>query len=225
MSFPKFLTFLLAFLGVVSAAPAEVKLDPEAAPQRPTIAVEASSIRISGASPGAVYYLVGLGKRIQGPEEVRRYFRLAAVKDDDFDGLLVLDIEEGIPDVSLWAAVDRAGGPMLSAVPPGFPQDLPRILDDDYLTQGPEGPLLLSGEQLVVLYRRGIGAWIWTGVADVAPSGDPQIPDRLLLLPTAFEPLGPSDPILDEFVPEDLLFALDQRSFDIRRLVIGTEAL
>ncbi len=224
MSYRSLLRLVIVAVGIASEGQAqEAHSLATAATGRPAIAVGEGTITISGAPLGATYYLVGLGRRTEGPEVTRRYFRLEGSTDSDGDGILTLEIEEGVPEDSLWAAINRSGGPILYSVPRKFPRALPRLLEDEYLTQSPSGPLLLSGEQLVVLFRREVGAWVWRGRADVVPSGDPQLPDRLLLPPTTFESLGVEDPPLDEFLPGDALFALDQRTFDLRRLVFEAE--
>ncbi len=226
MSSSRLLGLMFALGGVSQFAQAQEVFEPAAgALTRPLLTVGEATITITGAPVGATYYVIGLGRRIEGPELTRRYFYLEAATDSDSDGRLTLEVREGVPDDSLWAAVNRSGGSILSSVPRGFPRSIPRLLDDEYLTQSLEGPLLLSGEQLVVLFRRGVGAWVWKGRADVVPSGDLQIPDRLLLPPTTFEPLGIEDPPLDAFHPDDVLFALDQRTFDLRRLVFAAEVL
>jgi hypothetical protein len=212
----------IAAVIAVSCWPQPLKAEGPASapPVRTGIAIGETAITISGATAGSTYYVIGLGRKLDGPEVIRRYFRLESSTDTDGDGVLTLEIEGGIPEESLWAAVNRQGGAILSAVPRTFPRALPRFLEDEYLTEGPLGPLLLSGEQLVVLFRPGVGAWVWRGRADVVPSRDPDLPDRLLLPPWTFDPLGADDPLLKDYLPGDLLFSLDQRTFDLRRLVL-----
>ena len=195
-----------------------------AVPARASLIVGDNAVSVVDAIPGATYYFVGFGRRREGVEVTRRYFRLTSARDETSSGRVDLEVPEGVPDLSYWAAVSRDGGPILTAISPHFPNAHPIVRDDDLLTEGPEGPLLLSGDQVVGVFRRGVGAWVWNGVAAVVPSDDETVPDRYLLSAEGFLPLSVSDPAFDQFAPGDRIFAIDQTNFDIRRLDFAGEA-
>lgn len=214
---------LISIIGslVQLASATTTRAETAAPPSRPQIEIGDFSVTIVGAPVGSTFYVAGFGRILEGPEIVRRYFVLRGLTDDDLDGRLTIELPDGVPDTSLWAATNRDAPGVFFSVPPRFPHAFPGFVSDEYLVEGPAGPLLLSGDQLVVNFRRGEGAWVWTGGAEAVPSGDPLVVDRFLLSPNDFEPLADSDPPLAEFLPGDTIFSIDQTNFTMRRLVLS----
>jgi hypothetical protein len=194
-------------------------LEGQGAPKEGRLVVESQRIRIADIEPGSRWLLMAFGRELSSPVSVRGYFQWHSLEDSTRTGQVDLDLsEKPTPPLSVWAAFEVSSGRLLTARPTG---PAPSTAAKD-LAIGRDASLadLAASEALLFLLRRGKGGWVWTGEADVVNSR----PDGLSVLlpqPEHFVPISgesPSaepEPFLEDFLPEDLFLAIDQRTLTL----------
>lgn len=149
---------LLAAL-VLPAAPAAGE-PPPPAPQL-VIAFEPGAVVLQGATPQGKVAWLGVAREFD-QMSLRLVRRSDISVDDDGDGVIRLEMEDGVPGQSVWAAVDITSGAFATAAAPGFELQ-PLSLSPSAVRPGALGSSDLfeaEGVQLeLLLARPGAGAW------------------------------------------------------------------
>jgi hypothetical protein len=183
------------------------------------LTVDAAGAQLIGIAPGSSAVLVGYGREHVGGIATHRYYVHERLTDGDADGRIVFEASERpIPELSVWVAYVVATGELLTATPSG---EAPPLLD------APPGPPIQSAafetpssQNLLLVFRRDAGGWIWNGAVEALAAPDAAIPhSRFRLHPDSFLPIaGPeSEAPLDRFDEGDLVLGIHQLDLTLTR--------
>lgn len=163
------LTAALALLtaGLLLALPAGLAAqgepaDPPAQPPAhgPELTFDEQGLAVSGLTPGGEVAVFGVGR--VPLEYLTRVVRHEAILTADATGVAILELPEGLPERSVWAAVDLTTGGLVTSSPPTFPAAA-KPLPATALRRGRAEGLSRLGHSIqkaqVLWVRPGTGAW------------------------------------------------------------------
>ena len=189
-----------------------------AAASSPAITFERSAVVISGVKEkGSVAWLEAA--RVFVDMSLRLVRRSDIAVDDDGDGVVRIELEEDVPEQSVWVAVDLTSGAFVTAAAQGS-ELKPLAIPPSALRPGALGAsdvFETAGVQLdLLLARPGAGAWSRAlgdgGDADLDGQGD----GRLELALEDLRPLGDSPALSPPGIkPGDVLIVVDPLSLQL----------
>jgi hypothetical protein len=211
----RMLTLSTCLVAVLVAAPAF---------SQPSISFESNVVTISRVTPGGRVTWLGVSR--EQPE----YYRTVVIRrdgilvDEDRDGTVVIELDEEIPERSLWIAVDVASGTSAAATVDPL-DDLPLIVS--LATPGKPGTglveLLADRHDFleVLLVRPSVGAWR-ASAGDGGASDDDGTPNgRIRLRPGAMKALGEAPELDGPARPGDVIAYVDVRTLEYGIVPLG----
>jgi hypothetical protein len=174
---------------------------------QPALSFEPQAVIVSGATHGGKVVWLEVA-RVLSEYSATLVRHDGVTSDDDADGTVRLDLDEPVPPVSIWIAVDLATGEWTAATPGSFPL---RLVPPERRHPGRGAPgrpsWVEAGRSLVDLQvvRPGQGAWGQT-LGDGGEDDDDGQPDGRLTASLAHMRALPGSPAApDHFSPKDVV--------------------
>jgi hypothetical protein len=206
-----------ALLGVLSAAAAVAQT-----PAPVAVTFETNAVVASGITPGAdaAFFAV-----LQVPEEfsVASMRRDEMVADSDGDGVVRLEMPDGVATRSIWAVVDVRTGNYALAVPHGYRLRLAEDTDDHGMRRDNKGHVShierVMGYAEMLVVRPGEGAWLGSAGQGAPSDADFTDDGKLTLDFDELVPQGKAGPSPGQLQPGDtvvLIEPVEMQAFAVR---------
>lgn len=200
---------------------------PEAPAAAPALAFDGDAIVATGLSPAGEVILFGVARVPLG--YLQRIERFEEVLVADAAGEARLELDEPLPALAVWAAVDTTTGALATAPTPGFPRAA-RPFPTAGLHGGGRGVparMLQAIEAAHVLYvRPGEGAWGIAMIEGGAYDADGADDGVLELELDRMVPVGASSPAPPtESLPGDVLVVVDPTDLSLFTLRVTPDVL
>jgi hypothetical protein len=178
-----------------------------------TIELSGSTETIRGVTPGGSVALFGATWELTARRPQVRHLvrRESVVTDEDRDGLVTVNLNQTVPELGIWVAVDVSTGAHAEMTTPGFNAE--RVNFDEALKSDNNGQLkkieLPLSEVEMLLVRPGEGAWRAYGskASAVDENRDNGRPFRLDI--ASFRPMGASTEAPKSFRKGDVIAVIE----------------
>lgn len=174
-------------------------------PVRITFEEKAVVARVTPGATSAWFGIAHEWDRI-GRKVVRRAFLVA---DDDRDGIVRVDVPNGLPPASFWMVVDLSSGEHAIAAPDGRAGLNRRQIPPGALhakNAGANARLLQDYRVMTVFIARpGVGAWFGQVEDGSAADGDGKTDGNVTALLERLAPVGSSPPAPDDLSRDDIV--------------------
>jgi hypothetical protein len=197
---------------------------PLVAVAQPSVVLEADRVSVENVTPGGeVLYLAVVRER--DGWTTRRLQLRGQVADSDLDGAVTIEVDGGVPPVSVWIVIDLGSGGQALASPIGpvrMRQDmLPPTLVSD--AEGELPSLRVSHSQVSVLIARaGSGGWLGR-VGDGAAGDLDLVVDGTIDVDTSvLQPVDARTPALDRMQAGDVVAVVDGRALEVGMMRVAT---
>jgi len=213
--------FLNLLLVLQAAALSGAALDAAPAPAAPSLTFTVQAVEAQGLTPGGTVVWFGIGREVVECSAVHSERQEAAVVDSQ--GHAVLAVPAGVPEQSVWVAVDLKTGAYAQGSPAGFsPGGF--ALGGGSLDQGAAAAdRLLDPADFIhlLLVRPGKGAWAAT-IGRGGPKDEAGPADGSLKVSFAnLEALVPGVPAPAKLDAKDVLVVTHPRTMEIGILILG----
>jgi hypothetical protein len=194
----------------------------------PRISFEAGAVVASGVTPGGGVAWLTASRGLRGWVPWLAWDGALAA-DQDGDGVVRFAVEGGVSPMSVWMAVDLAGGEVAVASPEGW-QPPGLAVAAQPLGVGASGRLdrvvQPSGEMLVFVARPGEAPGVWeVRAVDGGAADEAAAPGALEVPLAALRPLGESPPAPEELLAGDVVLLIHPRSLATALVVVDEGAL
>jgi len=221
---------LVSAFGVAAQAlPAPQAADPPGGQPavHPDLQFQDGAIEVNGLTPEGEVVLFGVARRLLGYHQ--RIERVEQTNIADATGYARFEIEDGLPELAVWAAIDLTTGEIAAGPSPGFPRGV-RTFPTAGLRGGGGLPDRLgqSLEDAQILYvRPGEGAWgtalLDGGLYDLDGPGNGsfEVALRDFIPVNTLSPSGPPE----EIAAGDRIVVVDSTNLTLFTLRVTPDAL
>lgn len=184
----------------------------------PSLTLTATDVRVTGVARGGQIVLTGVARSAGRSGSILVSTVSEILLDDDRDGAITFTPKFGVPDRSVWVAVDYDSGTTATAAPADFnlvqrtakPNSMKRDANGEGVSLELERPRMFF-----TLVRPRKGAWNEFLVESGKRDGDKKADGKLTILPdTAVDLAGQKNPP-KKFLDGDVVIGIDPGRLDV----------